>query len=445
MKPSKVVILGGGESGCYAAILGLTKGYEVFLSDCFEISPERKTLLEKHQVPFEESQHTKEKILDAEIVVKSPGIAQTHPLIKEIRQAGIPVISEIEWAFRFQSSKIIAISGSNGKTTTTRLVHHLLASSGIDTVMAGNIGDSFSRYVCGKHADIVVLELSSFQLEDIELFKPEVAILLNITPDHLDRYDYNMDAYAAAKINILKNQSKADHYIYNAEDPYLSAEVLLDRIPAIKHPVRVENWTPDEFVNGNGEKYSVIRSSLKGRHNAFNICAAAEAVKIFGVSPAQVQASLDTFVNEAHRLEKVVEINEVEFINDSKATNVDAVFYALEAMQKPIIWIVGGQDKGNDYKVLDSLVKNKVKSIIALGVDNSKIVAHFSGHDIPLIEVKSMEDAVDQSIKIAGQGDVVLLSPACASFDLFNNYRHRGDLYKELINDKKKSLINTNL
>lgn len=437
MKSSKVVILGGGESGCYAAILGKAKGYEVFLSDCFEISPERKILLANHQIPYEESKHTKEKILDAGIVVKSPGIAQTHPLIKEIRQAGIPVISEIEWAYRFQSSKIIAISGSNGKTTTTRLVHHLLVCSGIDAVMAGNIGDSFSRYVCGKHSDVVVLELSSFQLEDIEDFKPEVAILLNITPDHLDRYDYNMDAYAAAKINMLRNQSETDHYIYNAEDPYLSDQVMLDRIPTIKHPVRVVNWTPEKFENGDGVMFNVTRSSLKGRHNAFNICAAAEAVKIFGVSSAQVQASLDTFVNEAHRLEKVAEINEVEFINDSKATNVDAVFYALEAMQKPIIWIVGGQDKGNDYKALDSLVKNKVKSIIALGVDNSKIIDHFSGYEIPLIEVKSMEDAVDQSIRMANKGDVVLLSPACASFDLFNNYRHRGDLYKELINDKK--------
>lgn len=445
MKPQKVVILGGGESGCYAAILGLAKGYEVFLSDCFEISQERKILLEKHQVPFEENQHTKEQILDANIVVKSPGIAQTNPLIREIRQAGIPVISEIEWAYRFQNSKIIAISGSNGKTTTTRLIHHLLVSAGIDATMAGNIGDSFSRYVCGEHSDVVVLELSSFQLEDIEEFKPEVAILLNITPDHLDRYAYNMDAYAGAKTNMLKNQDEQDHYIYNAEDPYLSAQELLEGSSAIKHPIRVVDWTPDEFMDGSGVKFRVSGSSLKGRHNAFNICAAAAAVGIFGVSAAQVQTSLDTFINEAHRLEKVTEINEVEFINDSKATNVDAVFYALEAMQKPIIWIVGGQDKGNDYQVLDSLVRNKVKAIIAMGLDNSKIIAHFSEFEIPLIELKSMEDAVNQSIKIAKPGDVVLLSPACASFDLFNNYKHRGDLYKELINDKKKSLINTNL
>jgi len=439
MDQERVVILGGGESGCYAARLGQLNGYTVFLSDSGKLSEERKAFLNLHGIAYEEGGHSEEIVLFAELIIKSPGIPQDHPLIQKIRAKPIPVLSEIEWAYRFQKSKIVAITGSNGKTTTTRLIHHILNSAGLQSTMAGNIGDSFSRYACGIQSEIVVLELSSFQLEDIQSFKPDVAVLLNITPDHLDRYEYSMQLYANAKLNMIRNMDENDIYVYNGRDEIIASHPETEKCLAVKIPVGVREWTPDQFVTEAGEPFDVRNSVLKGRHNALNIAAATAAVKAFGVSTNQVQEALRNFQNEAHRLEFIDIVDGVEYINDSKATNTDAVFYALEAMQKPVIWIVGGQDKGNDYSLLDKLVESKVVHIIALGVDNKKILDHYGSMEMAITDTHSMDEALDIAFQVANPGQVVLLSPACASFDLFNNYKHRGDLFKSGVWEKKNS------
>jgi len=438
-RQQQIVVLGGGESGCYAARLAQIHGYEVFLSDNGPINSERKSFLLSNEIPFEENGHVSPKLLKADLVVKSPGIPQDHPLIIQYRSNAIPVISEIEWAYKFQSSKIIAITGSNGKTTTTRLIHHILSYAGLDAAMAGNIGDSFSRYVCEKQSEWVVLELSSFQLEDIDSFRPDIAIILNITPDHLDRYNGSMQLYADAKLNMVINMDAEAFFIYNANDEWIGPHRNAENCKAKKNPISVAQWAPNQFFTNDGTQFDVTRSVLKGRHNAFNITAAACTARLCGIDNSKVQEALDTFQNEAHRLEWVASLNEVDFINDSKATNVDAVYYVLEVMQKPVVWLVGGQDKGNDYHLLDSLVKARVKHIIALGADNSKILNHFQDFQIKISDTHSMGEAVQKAFQVASAGDVVLLSPACASFDLFNNYKHRGDLFKSAVLEKKEA------
>jgi UDP-N-acetylmuramoylalanine--D-glutamate ligase len=434
----KIAILGGGESGTWAAILAAQKGYDVFLSDRGKIQEVYRSLLEEEDIDYEEGNHTLKKILSADIVVKSPGIPKESNLIKQIKKAGIPILSEIEWAYRFQSKKIVGITGSNGKTTTTRLITYMLNTCGIKAMAAGNVGDSLSRCVADSEmAEILVVELSSFQLEDIDRFKSDVSVLLNISPDHLDRYQGDIRLYAQAKLNLVRNNTAGDLIIYNADDPYFTNASTIKDSKANLLPLRISTWDEEGFQDNQGHHFHTSGSVLKGRHNAFNAACAAAVAFHLGGNKASIQRAIDTFVNESHRLEFVGEFDDIQYINDSKATNVDSVYYALEAMNRPVIWIVGGQDKGNDYEQLSELVKNKVKGIVALGIDNSKIIDFFKGYNIPLFDTDSMEKAVNQSDAMTSPGDVVLLSPACASFDLFNNYKHRGDLFREIVCRKK--------
>lgn len=438
---ARLVILGGGESGVGTAILGLKQGFEIFLSDKGKIKETYKEALIHIGIDWEEEQHTEAKILNADLVVKSPGIPDTVPLIKALVEKGIPVISEIEFAARYTKGTIIGITGSNGKTTTTMLTHHILKNGGLDVGMAGNIGDSFAKMVAEDDKEYYVLEISSFQLDGIVEFKPHIAMITNITPDHLDRYNYSFENYVASKFRIAMNQDGKDYLIYGADDPVL-LEGLKD------HPVRsqlmpfslekkVERGAylkeKNMIINTDNEdiQMSTDTLALNGKHNLMNTMAAATAARLVGIRKETIRQSIENFQGAPHRLEKVLKIHHVQYINDSKATNVNATYYALESMTSPTIWIVGGVDKGNNYKELMPLVREKVKAIVCLGMDNSKILEAFENVVDLVVETYAMEEAVKVAYKIAERGDTVLLSPACASFDLFKNYEDRGDQFKQ--------------
>ncbi|WP_228237167.1 UDP-N-acetylmuramoyl-L-alanine--D-glutamate ligase [Allomuricauda sp. M10] len=440
---ARLVILGGGESGVGTAILGLKKGFEVFVSDKGEIKDKYKEVLEHFEIEWESGQHTEAKILNADVVMKSPGIPDKVPLIKELVGKGIPVISEIEFASRYTDATIIGITGSNGKTTTTMMTYHLVNEGGLNAGMAGNIGDSYAKMVAEQDFDHYVLEISSFQLDGIVDFKPHVAVITNITPDHLDRYEYKFENYIASKFRITMNQDEQDYLIYDADD-----EVLVDWLK--KHPVRSKlipftlkgevkegAWLENDTIKIKLEHKTLEMSTdilaLEGQHNVKNTMAASMAALLVKVRKETIRQSIQSFQGAPHRLEKVLKINHVEYINDSKATNVNATFYALDGIKKPIVWIVGGVDKGNDYSELMPLVREKVKGIICLGVDNSKIKDAFGNVIDLMIETFSMEEAVKVAYKMAERGDAVLLSPACASFDLFQNYEDRGNQFKNAV------------
>ncbi|MRJ08815.1 UDP-N-acetylmuramoyl-L-alanine--D-glutamate ligase [Ornithobacterium rhinotracheale] len=435
----KLIILGGGESGVGAALLGKAKGYDVFVSDAGNIKPKFQEKLKDAKIEFESGSHNEERILNADLIVKSPGIPQKAPLIQKLRAANVKIVSEIEFASWFTQKPIIAITGSNGKTTTTSLIAHMLRKAGKKVGLGGNIGYSFAELVLNdKEQELYVLELSSFQLDDIDKFKPHVAILLNITPDHLDQYDYDIDKYGEAKLRIAENQTEEDFFIYNVDDPK-TVELLK------KHTIKAKMLgysLKDENQPAYADKENLILTypetfrmkleelALLGEHNVSNSLASALNGNILKLRKKIIQESLTDFDAVEHRLEPVLSVRGIEFINDSKATNINATFYALQSMKKPTIWIVGGKDKGNDYSELIPLVKKKVKAIVCLGVDNSKIVECYRDIIPNITETKSMEEAVKTAYEYGENGDTVLLSPACASFDLFDNYEQRGKLFK---------------
>lgn len=445
MVVQKIVILGGGESGVGAALLAQAKGFDVFLSDKGSLAESYRVTLQDAGIPFEEGQHTEERILTASEVIKSPGIPATVPIIQKLRAKEISVISEIEFAARYTNARLIGITGSNGKTTTTLLIYHLLKTAGLNVGLAGNIGDSFAEQVITDTFDYYVLELSSFQLDDMYHTHLDVMVLLNITPDHLDRYNYDFDQYVASKFRILQNALPQDDFIYFAESQPILAE-LARRMPAVQPlPISLTTavspggqLTDGQLIATNREQLFTLAQAetpLRGPHNAINMLAAVLAAQSVGVAKEAIESGLKTFQNAAHRLEPAGTINGIQFINDSKATNVDSVFYALSSMEAPVIWIAGGLDKGNDYSQLDALVDQKVKALICLGVDNHKLVNYFGNTISSVRETESVADAVAQGLAWAQPGDVVLLSPACASFDLFKNYEDRGNQFKAAVSN----------
>jgi UDP-N-acetylmuramoylalanine--D-glutamate ligase len=439
----RLVILGGGESGVGTAILGLQKGFEVFVSDNGRIKKKYKDVLEHIGINWEEGKHSEEKILDANLVMKSPGIPDTVPLVVKLRGKGVSVISEIEFVSKYTNAKVIGITGSNGKTTTTMLTNHIIGQAGVNVGMAGNIGDSYAKMVAERELDIYVLEISSFQLDGIVDFKPGIAIITNITPDHLDRYEYKFENYVASKFRIAKNQTEEDYLIYDSDDEVITEWLKMNPVKSNLMPFSIKNeLNQGAFLrNGkiiikvNNETLEMMTSTLalEGKHNIKNTMAAATAAKLVGIRKETIRASIANFHGAPHRLEKVLKIQHVQYINDSKATNVNATYFALDSMIAPTVWIVGGVDKGNDYKEIMPLVREKVKAIICLGLDNSKIKEAFGNVVDLMVETYAMEEAVKVAYKIADRGDTVLLSPACASFDLFKNYEDRGDQFKEAI------------
>lgn len=439
----RLVILGGGESGVGTALLGLKKGYKVFVSDKGKIKEEYKKVLKHFEIDWEEEQHTESKILNADLVMKSPGIPDKVTLVQKLLALRIPVISEIEFASKYTDATIIGITGSNGKTTTTMMVNHILKEEGLHVGMAGNIGDSYAKMVSENNFDYYVLEISSFQLDGIVDFKPHIAIITNITPDHLDRYNYEFDNYIASKFRIAENQTEDDYLIYDADD-----EVLVSWLE--KHPVKsklipfsiekqlekgacLKNNIIHITTQNNTIEMATDNLALEGKHNLKNTMAASAASKLVNIRKATIRASIENFQGAAHRLESVLKIAHVHYVNDSKATNVNATYYALESMKSATVWIVGGVDKGNDYKSLMPLVREKVKAIICLGVDNSKIIEEFGNVVDLVVETQRMDEAVKMAYKIGQRGDTVLLSPACASFDLFENYEDRGNQFKAAV------------
>lgn len=433
---TKVGILGAGISGIGAALLAKSRGHEVFVSDGGEIASERKEILEINNIPFEEKGHTLEILVACDTIVKSPGISNELKIVQTLRKAGSQIIGEIEWAYWNAEGKIIGITGSNGKTTTTGLCHHFLDAAGINAAKVGNVGEGFCHFLVDHSADWYVCELSSFQLEDVITFRPEVAVLLNITPDHLDRYDYNLDKYADAKMRIAKAMTESDTLIYNAMDPVTVAKIASTHMEPRLWSMRETDLSGDDKVFVKDDLIlDLSKSRLMGRHNQVNVIAAARAALLAGCPADSLQSALESFVNESHRMEIVGEKEEVRYINDSKATNVDAVYYALGSMKTPVIWIAGGLDKGNDYRAIMDLVKNKVKALICLGLDNSKLYEAFSTEVYYISETTSMREAVRRAASLASSGDTVLLSPACASFDLFKDYRDRGDQFKSAVNE----------
>ena len=444
MKPTgtHIVILGAGESGVGAAILALKEGWEVFVSDFGEIKEEYKNELQQRGISFEEEGHSLEQILKADVVVKSPGISDKAPVMKAILEKGIRVISEIEFGGYYNTAKTICITGSNGKTTTTMLTHHILKKAGVKVGLAGNVGKSFARQVAESEVEWYVLELSSFQLDDMSDFKADIAILTNITPDHLDRYDYIMQNYVNSKFRILQNQTNEDWFIYNYDDPIIMEELTRREISArtapfsLKKTMEVGGFANEQQITINiNDQFtmSIHDLALKGKHNTQNSLASGIASRILEIRKEVVRESLEDFVNVEHRLEFVAKVNGIEFINDSKATNVNSTWFALESMDKPTVWIVGGVDKGNDYAELMDLVRDKVKAIICLGVDNKKLLETFSGVIPTIVEARSAMEAVAYGYRLAKKDETVLLSPACASFDLFENYEDRGNQFKSAV------------
>lgn len=436
----KIVILGSGESGVGAAILAQKQGMDVFVSDLGKIKQEYKEELQTLAIPFEEEQHTAEIILSATTVIKSPGIPDKAPIIKKLVEKNIPIISEIEFAFRFTKAKIIAITGTNGKTTTTSLTYHILEKAGLNVGLGGNIGTSFARQVANGDKDYFVLEISSFQLDNCITFKPHIAILCNITEDHLDRYNYQFENYIDSKFSISKNQDEQDYFIYCLDDEvtmqyFNKANPRVLKIPfsyykSISEGACVQQQEIIIQLNKNNFTMPISELSIHGIHNSYNSMAAAISAKLVGVRNEKIRESLEDFQNLEHRLEFVATIKGVDFINDSKATNVNSTWYALESMTKPTVLIAGGVDKGNDYTLIKDLVNKRVKAIICLGKDNEKLHAAFASEVGYIVDAQSMEQAVQMAYNMADKGDTVLLSPCCASFDLFENYEDRGKQFK---------------
>jgi UDP-N-acetylmuramoylalanine--D-glutamate ligase len=439
----RIVVLGGGESGVGTAILAKQKNYEVFVSDKGTIAQKYKEVLLHNEIEFEENQHTESSILNTDLVMKSPGIPDKVDLIQKLKAAQIPVISEIEFASQFSDATIVGITGSNGKTTTTLLTHHVLNQAGLHVGIAGNIGDSYAQQIAEQDYNSYVLELSSFQLDGIEDFRPHIAIITNITPDHLDRYDYDFDKYVESKFRITKNQTSEDYLIYDADDEASVKWLEKNKMKAQLIPFSVERELEfGAFIKEkniitkiNLEEFTMPLSNLtlQGKHNVKNAMASAMTAQLLKVRKQTIKESLSNFEGAEHRLENVQKVKEVQYINDSKATNVNATFYALECMDNPTVWIVGGVDKGNDYHDLLPLVREKVKAIVCLGVDNKKIIETFSNVVDIIVETAGAEEAVKVSAKLAAKGDNVLLSPACASFDLFENFEDRGRKFKKAV------------
>lgn len=438
----RLVILGGGESGVGAALLGKAKGYEVFLSDKGKIKEKYKDVLKQNEIEFEDGQHTESKILNADIVMKSPGIPDKAPLVKQIRNSGILVVSEIELASRYTNATIVGVTGSNGKTTTATLIHHILKQE-LEVGLSGNIGKSFAQQVLEHDYPNYVLEISSFQLDDVVDFKPHIAILLNISPDHLDRYDYKFENYIDSKFRIALNQTKDDYLIYDADDEVITAWLKSHKVQSTLLPfslvktIKNGAYLDKEEIKITIDNKQIIMPTknltLEGKHNIKNQMAASTVAHLLKIRKQTIRESLENFQGVEHRLEHVLKINKVQYINDSKATNVNATYYALESMDAPTIWIVGGVDKGNDYKELFQFVNEKVKAIICLGVDNEKLMETFGTMVDTIVETQYMSEAVKIAYKIAETGDAVLLSPACASFDLFENYEDRGRQFKDAV------------
>ncbi|MFK8294601.1 UDP-N-acetylmuramoyl-L-alanine--D-glutamate ligase [Capnocytophaga canimorsus] len=437
----KLVILGGGESGVGAAILGKKEHWDVFLSDKGKVATKYAEVLNQHIIRWEENKHTESEILSADCIIKSPGIPDTVEIIKKAKEKHIEIISEIEFAYRHTKGKIIAITGSNGKTTTTSLTYHILKESGLNVGVAGNIGKSFAQMVAEDDKEYYVLEISSFQLDGITSFKPHIAILLNITPDHLDRYDYKMENYIASKFRITENQTEDDYFIYDIDDPIIAQWLEKNEIKSQKIPFSIEKelnkgiYSLKDIIHMNIDNQTfeieVKEMSLKGKHNVKNSMAASVSSRLLKVRKESIRESLKGFVGEPHRLEFVKTVEGITYINDSKATNVNSVFFALDTMKTPVVWIVGGVDKGNDYSPLLPYVHEKVRAIVCLGKDNSPILKSFGNVIDNIVETQSMEEAVSLSKQFAKNGDTVLLSPACASFDLFKNYEERGNEFKK--------------
>ena len=443
---TKIVILGAGESGVGAALLAKQKGYNVFVSDASAIKPIYQSELEANQIPYESGTHNVERILAADEVMKSPGIPEKSELVKQIRAKGIPVISEIEFGFRYKGdSKIVAITGSNGKTTTTSLLYHICKVAEEDVAIVGNIGFSFARQIAVDPKKLYVIEVSSFQLDDIKTFRPNIAILLNITEDHLDRYNYQFEYYVKSKFRIIENQTEKDCFIYCIDDEVITKHLELlttntNLLPfSMKQELKKGGYIKNEQMMLKIQEERVTMSiydfALKGKHNAYNTMAASIAASTLGIRKEKIREAVSNFHSLEHRMEFVATVKGVDFINDSKATNVNSTWYALESMQKPTILILGGVDKGNDYALVADLVKDKVKAIVCMGTDNAKLIEYFKDKVAQIIEVDSAKKAVNASFKLAEKGDVVLLSPACASFDLFKNYEDRGHQFKESVKE----------
>lgn len=438
-----VAILGAGESGVGAAILAQKKGFAVFVSDLGKIKEKYQKVLSDYAIEFEGGQHTEDKVLNAELVVKSPGIPETAPLIVKLREKGIPVISEIEFAGRYTDAKTICITGSNGKTTTTLLTYHILQKAGLNVGLAGNVGKSFAWQVAEEKHDVYVIELSSFQLDGMYDFRADVAVLLNITPDHLDRYGYQMQNYVDSKFRILQNQTSDDYFIYCDDDEVVKQEIEKREIASVQIPfglgaasmpgAGVQENRIIINLKQNQFSMSILDLSLQGKHNIYNSMAAGIASMVFQIRNEQLRESLSDFKGVEHRLEHFLKVHGIEFVNDSKATNVNSSWYALESMHKPVVWIAGGVDKGNDYSILKGLVTDKVKAIVCLGKNNAKIKEAFGDCVADIVETGSMEEAVRAAYYLARNGDTVLLSPACASFDLFENYEDRGNQFKKQV------------
>ncbi|WP_445719456.1 UDP-N-acetylmuramoyl-L-alanine--D-glutamate ligase [Flavobacterium sp.] len=440
----RLVVLGGGESGVGTAILGKQKGYDVFVSDYGKIKDNYKEVLISNGIDWEDEKHTEEFILNADVVMKSPGIPDKAPIVKKLIEKDIPVISEIEFAIQFTEAKTVGITGSNGKTTTTLLIYHVLKEAGLNVGLAGNIGKSFAWQVAENKHDIYVLELSSFQLDGVFNYKPNIAIITNISPDHLDRYNYDYNLYINSKFRITKNQTEADYLIYDNEDEAIKNWLKNNTIKANKVPFSLttkpeaEGGFLDEnnmnsTINNDTFTMPINELALEGKHNIKNAMAATAVAQLLNIRKQTIRESLTNFQGAEHRLEKVLKIQGVQYINDSKATNVNSVFYALDSMTTPTVWIVGGVDKGNDYDELMPLVREKVKAIVCLGVDNTKISNTFNNVVDIMVETTSMAEAVQIAQRLAEKGDSVLLSPACASFDLFENYEDRGKQFKQAI------------
>jgi len=442
----RFVILGGGESGVGAALLGKKEGYEVFLSDAGFIKPNYKQELFDNGIEFEEGKHSVEKILSADEVMKSPGIPEKNEMVKQIRAKGIQVISEIELAYRFKgNSRIVAITGSNGKSTTTALIYHICQTAGLDSAMVGNIGISFAKQVALDPKSVYVVEVSSFQLDDIKEFRADVSVLLNITEDHLDRYEYRFENYINSKFRIIENQTKNDFFIYCEDD-----EVIMQKLPlltihtnplpfSMKHEVKKGGYIKGDQmmlrIQEERVSMSIYDFALKGKHNNYNTMAAGIAAATLGIRKEKIREAVKNFHSLEHRMEFIAMVRGVEFINDSKATNVNSTWYALESMNKPVVLVLGGTDKGNDYTLIADLVKEKVKAIVCMGLDNKKILDAFKDIVPVIVETDSAKKAVNASFKLSAKGDVVLLSPACASFDLFKNYEDRGTQFKNAVKE----------
>lgn len=444
MSEGKLVILGAGESGTGAALLGKAKGWDVFVSDAGSIKPKYVQDLDSAGITWEQGTHTSDQILSADLVIKSPGIPETAPIVKQVIELKTDVIDEIEFALRYTEATVIGITGTNGKTTTTLLSHHILSQAGLDICMAGNVGKSLARQLTVRDFEYIVLELSSFQLDGMSKSKMDIAVLLNITPDHLDRYA-SMEEYIASKFRITQNQTSADHFIYNADDETSVAGIKKFNPSATLHPISLEK----EVENGAFQQdkkliinipnrsftMSIHELALQGRHNSYNSMAGGVLARLLEIRKESIRESLSDFTNAEHRLESIGKVHGIEFINDSKATNINSTWYALECTDAPIVWIVGGVDKGNDYNMVTEMVKDKVKAIVCLGKDNAKIIKAFSGVVDTIVETTTAQEAVNAAYHIGKQGDTVLLSPACASFDLFESYEDRGRQFKAAVRD----------